>query len=356
MSNKNTRYTISRDRMADLRGGSDSTDAFGPTRTPGSNGNQRFQQTTTTYESRPSAYEMEERNHAQTAVAPTAQSDISTMEGFLAEVDDISSSIKSINRNIDLISDLHDSSLVSINEQQWKQNSRQLSQFVEDTSSMNSNIKNRIKALESSNAGHPKNSDLNIRRAQVSRVKKEFITCIQRYKDVEATFNQKYRQRVERQIRIVNQDVTAEEVDAIIDSDQQNQIFAQSLMQNSRSGQAKAVLSEVQTRHDDIKRIQKTILELAQLFEDMQMMVEEQGKVFDQIENNAENTQADLEQGVKHVDRAIILARSTRAKKWCCFFITIILAVVIAILVWWFGFGHPGVGGNNNNNNSNNGK
>lgn len=82
--------------------------------------------------------------------------------------------------------------------------------------------------------------------------------------------------------KIVNQDVTAEEVDAIIDSDQQNQIFAQSvmytlkkkvclyiysnrfitlqLMQNSRSGQAKAVLSEVQTRHDDIKRIQKTIL------------------------------------------------------------------------------------------------
>lgn len=30
-------------------------------------------------------------------------------------------------------------------------------------------------------------------------------------------------------------------------------------MQNSRSGQAKAVLTEVTTRHDDIKRIQKTI-------------------------------------------------------------------------------------------------
>lgn len=30
--------------------------------------------------------------------------------------------------------------------------------------------------------------------------------------------------------KIVNQDVTAEEVDAIIDSDQQNQIFAQSVM------------------------------------------------------------------------------------------------------------------------------
>ncbi|ORE04200.1 t-SNARE, partial [Rhizopus microsporus var. microsporus] len=160
------------------------------------------------------------------------------------------------------------------------------------------------------------------------------------YRDVEANFNQKYRQRVERQIRIVKQDVTEDELDAIIDSDQQNQIFAQSLLQNNRSGQAKAVLSEVQTRHDDIKRIQKTIIELAQLFEDMQMMVEDQGKVLDQIETHAENTNADIEQGVTHINKAIVLARSTRAKKWCCFFITIILAVVIAILVWWFAFDH----------------
>lgn len=31
-------------------------------------------------------------------------------------------------------------------------------------------------------------------------------------------------------------------------------------MQSSRSGQAKQVLSEVQSRHDDIKKIEKTIL------------------------------------------------------------------------------------------------
>jgi syntaxin 1B/2/3 len=37
---------------------------------------------------------------------------------------------------------------------------------------------------------------------QAARVKKEFITCIQKYKDIEATFNQKYRQRVARQVRI----------------------------------------------------------------------------------------------------------------------------------------------------------
>ncbi|KAI9271395.1 t-SNARE [Sporodiniella umbellata] len=334
MSNYNSRYTISRDRLADLRDASDSTDAFGPTRTPGR------QTYSTTVES--SSYELETRSSNQ--VAPAAHTDISTMDGYLSEIDDISISVKAVNQNIDLINELHDSSLVSINEKQWKQTSKQLDQCVNETSTMNTHIKNRIKALEANNASHRKNSDLNIRKAQVARVKKEFLNSIQRYRDVEANFNQKYRQRVERQIRIVKQDVTEEELDAIIDSDQQNQIFAQSLMQNSRSGQAKAVLSEVQTRHDDIKRIQKTIMELAQLFEDMQMMVEDQGKTLDQVEDHAVNTSGDLEQGVKHIDKAIILAKSTRAKKWCCFVITIILAVVIAILVWWFAFDHPGVG------------
>lgn len=74
-------------------------------------------------------------------------------------------------------------------------------------------------------------------------------------------------------------DATQEEVDRFIDSDDSSQVFAQSvsdickqnqrylhvliylqLMQASRTGQARAVLSEVQTRHDDIKHIEKTIL------------------------------------------------------------------------------------------------
>lgn len=86
-------------------------------------------------------------------------------------------------------------------------------------------------------------------------------------------------------------------------------------MQSSRSGQAKAVLSEVQSRHDDIKKIEKTILELHQLFVDMQMMVEQQAETLTQIETHAENTVVDLETGNKDIDRAIVSARSTRTVK-----------------------------------------
>jgi syntaxin 1B/2/3 len=84
-------------------------------------------------------------------------------------------------------------------------------------------------------------------------------------------------------------------------------------MQSNRSGQARAVLSEVQSRHDDIKKIEKTILELHQLFVDMQMMVEQQAETLNQIEVHAENTMVDLEHGNKDIERAIVSAKSTRA-------------------------------------------
>lgn len=104
-------------------------------------------------------------------------------------------------------------------------------------------------------------------------------------------------------------------------------------MHATRTNQARAVLSEVQTRHDDIKHIEKTILvilcwgwikeksiktdvvtfkELHQLFSDMQMMVEQQGETVTNIEQHAENTVGDLKQGNSFLTRAIASARATR--------------------------------------------
>lgn len=75
-------------------------------------------------------------------------------------------------------------------------------------------------ALEASNTRYPDDSDGQIRRSQVSKlfcslfwltvthtyqseaIRKRFMETIQKYQDVERIYKQKYRQRVERQIRI----------------------------------------------------------------------------------------------------------------------------------------------------------
>jgi syntaxin 1B/2/3 len=52
----------------------------------------------------------------------------------------------------------------------------------------------------------------------------------------------------------------------------------------------------------------------------MQMMVEQQAETLTQIEQHAEHTVIDLEQGTKDVDRAIVSAKSTRAVSRCIIF------------------------------------
>ncbi|KAK4512226.1 serine/threonine protein phosphatase Pzh1 [Mucor velutinosus] len=273
--------------------------------------------------------------------------DINTLDGFFEEVESIKDAITMINENIDAVERLHTAALMSSNEQQWSQLSSQLQNMKKDTTSRNLSIKARMTELENANSRQGQTPDGQMRRTQFSALKKRFMDTIQRYQDIERAYQQKYRQRIERQIRIVKPEATQDEIDDILDNaDDDAQIFAQSLMQATRRGHAKAVLSEVQNRHDDIKNIEKTIVELHQLFMDMSLLVERQQETVNAVEQNAETAAVQLKEGTNLVNRAIMSAKATRAKKWCCFFLTIGICVMIGILVWWFGFDHKGVGGN----------
>lgn len=136
------------------------------------------------------------------------------------------------------------------------------------------------------------------------------------------------------------QDEIKDTIDAIslfADNNANAQIFRQSLMQATHRGHAasaKAVLSEVQNRHDDIKKTEKTIVELQQLFMDMSLLVERQQETINVAEQNVETAAVELEQGTHLVNRAIMSARATRTKKWCCLFLTMGICVMIGILVW----------------------
>ncbi|EPB89820.1 hypothetical protein HMPREF1544_03341 [Mucor circinelloides 1006PhL] len=294
------------------------------------------------------SYEMRNQQQQQQQKEALTTNDLSTTSGFFDQIDRLKYDIDAINTRVDQIGSLHNNALASFNEQQSKQTARELEKIKTETQQKNTMIKNQIQDFQIIQI----HKCVGLR--HTAALKKRFLDTIQRYQDVERNYQLKYRQRIERQIRIVKPDASQDEVDDIIDSDDTPQVFAQSLMNASRQGQSKAVLSEVQTRHDDIKHIEKTIVELHQLFMDMQMMVEQQGEVLNTVEQNADDTVVQLKEGNSQLTRAIALAKSTRAKKWCCLFLCIGICVMIAILVWWFAFGHVGVGGSSSSDSSNN--
>lgn len=251
------------------------------------------------------------------------------MSAFYDEIASIQDSIKALNDSVSRISDLHSRSLNNMDDNAAQRNAQQLDELVADTSSLSSMLKRRIKALERQGGS---GRDAQIRKQQTGLVKSKFMEAIQSYQQVEQQFRQKHKQRMERQYKIVKPDATPEEVKAVIEDDQGGQIFSQALM-NSRLGESRAAYREVQERHADIKRIEKTLAELAQLFNDMSILVEQQDETINVIEAQAATVEKDVEAGLGYTEKAVDSARAARKKRWICFFIILIILIIIAIVV-----------------------
>ncbi|KAF8136719.1 t-SNARE [Boletus edulis] len=252
------------------------------------------------------------------------------MSAFYAEISSLQDSLKTFNANVRRIDELHSRSLNNTDEAAGQQNAAQLEKLVAETSAFSATLKKRIQALERQPGS---GRDGQSRKQQTALIKSKFVDAIQSYQQVEQQYRQKYKQRMERQFKIVKPDATPEEIQAVVNDDSGGQIFSQALMNSNRYGESRAAYREVQERHQDIQRIEQTIAELAQLFNDMSIMVEQQSEVIDNIETTTGAAQKDLEAGVVHADKAIDSARAARKKRWICFFLTLIILAIVAIVL-----------------------
>ncbi|KDQ18097.1 hypothetical protein BOTBODRAFT_29418 [Botryobasidium botryosum FD-172 SS1] len=252
------------------------------------------------------------------------------MSAFYAEISSIQDALKEYNANVSRISDLHSKSLNNTDDAASQRYNQQLEDLVQETSAMSNELKRRIKSLE---ARRGSGRDGQIRQQQTGLVKKKFVDAIQSYQDMEYQYRTKYKQRLERQFKIVKPDATPEEVRAVVDENQGGQIFSQALMTSNRYGESRAAYREVQERHEDIKKIEKTLTELAQLFTDMSILVEQQGETIDVIQGHAENTERDMSAGLKDTEAAVVSARAARKKRWICFIIILIILIIVGVVV-----------------------
>jgi syntaxin 1B/2/3 len=104
-------------------------------------------------------------------------------------------------------------------------------------------------------------------------------------------------------------------------------------MNSNRYGESRAAYREVQERHEDIKRIERTIAELAQLFNDMSILVEQQDETINIIEAQATEVEKDVETGLGYTEKAVTSAKSARRKRWICFLIILIILIIVGVVV-----------------------
>ncbi|WVQ94534.1 hypothetical protein IAU59_001613 [Kwoniella sp. CBS 9459] len=174
-------------------------------------------------------------------------------------------------------------------------------------------------------------------KTQAEGVKTRFQSLLQEHQVIEKEFRGKVKARAERQYRIVNPQATEEEVRQVTESDNP-QVFTQALLNSNRYGAAKSAYREVQERHAEIQKIEKTLTELAQMFSEMAMLVEQQDETIVNVETQAHGVDNDIKQGYEQTSKAVEHAKKARRKKWICFFIFLaIIAILALVLGIYFG-------------------
>lgn len=232
---------------------------------------------------------------------------------ILNECRDIDNGIEQIEANLRELRRLQDRCLAEA-DSSASSSSRQLDALNTDTMALYRTITDRVRKIKSSPEGRqPRNQ------AQVGRVDRRLRQAIQDYQGVESSFRKKMQDQMARQYRIVRPDATEEEVRAAVeDTTGNSQVFQQALMQNNRVGEARAVLSAVQDRHKALQRIEQQMVELAQLFEQLNTLIVEQDVKIQAIEQTSEEVVDNLDKGNEEIAVAVQTARATRKKKWMC--------------------------------------
>ena len=110
------------------------------------------------------------------------------------------------------------------------------------------------------------------------------------------------------------------------------------------------MLGTVRARHNDIQRIEKTLLELNQLFQDLAEQVQIQDSLVQRTEQQTENVKTDTEAANVQLTKGIRHAANARRLKWALCIIVFIIVVALGLgLGIYFGLVVP----NNNKKNNN---
>lgn len=232
---------------------------------------------------------------------------------ILNECRAIDKGIDAIEQNLENLRMLQQRSLDDPDSSQQSATNRQLDAMSTETMGMYRNFAGRIRAIKQQpESGSPKNAP------QLGKVDRKLKSAINQYQNVESDFRKKLQTQMARQYRIVRPEASDAEVREAVEDTSNQQVFSQALLQSDRRGQSRSALQAVESRHAAIQKIESQMIELAQLFQDMEAMVVQQEVAVNTIEQKGEEVQENMEQGTELIGTAIKSARARNKKKWWC--------------------------------------
>ncbi|XP_039292787.1 syntaxin isoform X4 [Nilaparvata lugens] len=178
---------------------------------------------------------------------------------------------------------------------------------------------------------------------QLPMINRQYLNAMQQYQDALVAYKDKTETMIKKQLTIVvesvigrrpplvpvaaNHKLTNEELEELFDK-QDTSVFVENYIQKTM--EARQNLQDIRDRHQELMNLEKSIIELHEMFGDVAILVENQGEMIDRVESYVGNGVELVKKGQIELTEAERSQKRARKKKMM---LIICLLSVLAIFI-----------------------
>lgn len=264
------------------------------------------------------------------------------MSNYYGEIRSIGTSLGYINNMIEEIRINKQHALITTSSTKNEQISEDLTKILDETHEKTLELKENIDYLRLQNdefkkkANKKEAAEIMIRENLLQAISRRFRETVSEFQSVQSEYKTEMRNKIFRQIKIVYPDAAQSTVESI--ANEEGSVATTQLIKMKLSGSHETLgnaILDLQDRYKDIRRLEKSVEELQQLFIELASLINLQGEMLDHIEFSVSSAKDYTEKA----DIELISARKYQKKAqkkiaWIilCLFI-LILVIVLPIVI-----------------------
>jgi len=257
----------------------------------------------------------------------------SFMREFFDTVSQVQATLKLGHEGVEAMGKMLEDALQATTKDRQKAVSDRLSQLVEEVHGHVAVVKRELEELKAKSDAEdklkPGSAECRIRANMQQAMAKKHQQLLIDFQKAQINLKHMLERQQAREMQLLCPDATEQEVQQMIEAGE----TSSQMVMRKMAGAHAVILDEVQRirdKHNDILRLERSIQDLVQMFNEIALLIDSQGELLDAIEVHVQNTHEYTNKAVKELEVAKKAQSSTR--KWTCCLTVFLLILVIVIL------------------------
>ncbi|CAG0915716.1 unnamed protein product [Notodromas monacha] len=259
------------------------------------------------------------------------------MSEFFQEVEEVREQVEGIQAKVDRIRKIHSDLLTSPFEAEKKRREREdiMQEIKRNCNKVRMKLKTMEHKIEEDERVDNGSADLRIKKSQHSMLFRKFVDVMNDYNGALTDYSDRAKKRLKDQLIDTGKEVTDNEVEDLL-SKGTTSAYTSDIIVDAKIN--KEMLQEIESRHEDLMKLENSIRELHDMFMDMAMLIENQGEMIDRIEYHVEHAKDYVARATEDMRKAKAYQDKARKKKLMMLGCGIVVAsVLIFSLLGTFG-------------------